>query len=45
VKFASHKEEKKALAPLLAKVTGSFLVMRVGNVAVLYRKRAPAPPP
>jgi RNA-binding protein len=37
IKFAVFKEDKKALAPLLAEKTGSCLVMRVGNVAVLYR--------
>jgi RNA-binding protein len=39
VKFAEFKEEKKTLAPLLAEKTASHLVMRVGNVAVLYRKK------
>ena len=39
VKFADFKEEKKTLAPLLAEKTASHLVMRVGNVAVLYRKK------
>jgi len=39
VKFAEFKEEKKALAPELAQKTGSRLIMRVGNVAVLYRKQ------
>lgn len=37
VKFSDHKEEKKQLAPQLAEKTGSELIMRVGNVAVLYR--------
>jgi RNA-binding protein len=40
VKFAQFKEDKKELAPQLAERTGSHLVMRVGNVAVLYRRRA-----
>jgi RNA-binding protein len=40
IKFAEFKEEKKTLAPLLAEKTSSELVMRVGNVAVLYRKKA-----
>ena len=38
VKFAQHKEEKKALAPELADKTGSQLIQRVGNVAVIYRQ-------
>lgn len=37
VKFCRFKEEKKALSPQLAEKSGSFLVTRVGNVAVLYR--------
>jgi RNA-binding protein len=39
VKFADFKEEKKTLAPLLAEKTSSQLIMRVGNVAVLYREK------
>lgn len=39
VKFSDFKEQKKELAPQLAEKTGSELVMRVGNVAVLYRER------
>jgi RNA-binding protein len=39
VKFADLKEQKKELAPQLAEKTGSHLVMRVGNVAVLYRPK------
>jgi RNA-binding protein len=39
VKFADLKEQKKELAPQLAEKTGSQLVMRVGNVVVLYRPR------
>lgn len=42
VKFADLKEQKKELAPQLAERTSSHLVMRVGNVAVLYR---PSPKP
>jgi RNA-binding protein YhbY len=30
-------EQKKELAPKLAELTGSHLIMRVGNVVVLYR--------
>lgn len=48
VKFDSFKEQKKELAPQLAEKTGSELIMRVGNVAVLYRaklveEKSPAP--
>lgn len=44
VKFVEFKEEKKTLAPVLAEKTGSHLVMRVGNVAVLCRPgRSEAP--
>jgi len=39
VKFSDFKEQKKDLAPQLATRTSSELVMRVGNVAVLYRPR------
>jgi len=39
VKFDEHKEEKKTLAPVLAEKTSSHLVMQVGNVVVLYRKK------
>ncbi len=42
VKFEEFKAEKKELAPELAKKTGSHLVTRVGNVAVLYRPRPQA---
>ena len=44
VKFADHKEEKKTLAPQLADQSGSHLIMRVGNVAVLYRPKPEAEP-
>lgn len=40
VKFADLKEQKKELAPQLAEKTGSHLIMRVGNVVVLYRPKA-----
>ena len=40
VKFDEFKEQKKELAPQLAEKTGSHLIMRVGNVAVLYRPKA-----
>jgi RNA-binding protein len=40
VKFDEFKEQKKELAPQLAEKSGSRLIMRVGNVAVLYRAKA-----
>lgn len=43
VKFDYFKEQKKDLAPQLAEKTRSHLVMRVGNVVLLYRKRPDAP--
>jgi RNA-binding protein len=39
VKFDYLKEEKKELAPQLAEKTASYLVTRVGNVAVLFRPK------
>ena len=39
VKFDDFKEQKKELAPQLAEKTGSHLIARVGNVAVLYRQK------
>jgi RNA-binding protein len=44
VKFVEFKEEKKTLAPELAEKTASQLIMRVGNVAVLYRRKPDQPP-
>jgi RNA-binding protein len=41
VKFVEFKEEKHTLAPELAGKTCSHLIMRVGNVAVLYRAKPP----
>jgi RNA-binding protein len=43
IKFAEFKEQKKELAPQLAEKTSSHLIMRVGNVVVLYRPRPAAP--
>ena len=43
VKFDEFKDQKKELAPQLAEKTGSRLILRVGNVAVLYRPKAAAP--
>ncbi|HWY78576.1 MAG TPA: YhbY family RNA-binding protein [Verrucomicrobiae bacterium] len=39
VKFVEFKEEKKTLSVELADKTGSRLIMRVGNVAVLWRRK------
>ena len=39
VKFDQFKEQKKELAPQLAEKSGSHLVIRVGNVVVLYRPK------
>jgi RNA-binding protein len=39
VKFGQFKEEKKELSPKLADLTGSHLITRVGNVAVLFRPK------
>lgn len=44
VKFSDFKEQKKELAPQLAERTGSRLILRVGNVAVLHRAKAAAGP-
>ncbi len=40
VKFSDFKDQKKTLSPQLAERTNSRLIMRVGNVAVLYRPNA-----
>ena len=45
VKFDEFKEQKKELAPQLAEKSGSHLILRVGNVAVLYRPKPEAEPP
>src|SRR3954465_11883280 len=39
VKFEHFKDQKKELAPELAIKSGSHLVARVGNVAVLFRPK------
>ena len=39
VRFSDFKEEKKTLTPVLAEKSGSEVVMRVGNVAVFFRRR------
>jgi RNA-binding protein len=43
VKFDDFKEQKKELAPQLAEKSGSHLITRVGNVAVLFRPKPAAP--
>ena len=40
IKFDEFKEEKKILARDLATKTGSHLITVLGNVAVLYRRKA-----
>ena len=42
IRFTDFKEEKKTLAPQIAEKTGSELIARVGNVAVLFRARVTA---
>jgi len=39
VKFGEFKDEKKQLTPLLVEKTSAHLIMRVGNVAVLFRPK------
>lgn len=39
VRFSDFKEEKKTLTPEIAAKSGSEVVMRVGNVAVFFRRR------
>jgi len=39
VKFDEFKEQRKELAPLLAEKTSSHLIMQVGHVAVLFRRK------
>jgi RNA-binding protein len=43
VKFDDFKDQKKELAPQLAEKSGSHLVTRVGNVAVLFRSKPEEP--
>jgi RNA-binding protein len=45
VKFDDFKEEKKVLTPQLVERSRSQLILRVGNVVVLYRQTPPSPPP
>lgn len=39
VRFDEFKEQKKELSPQIAERTGSRLIMRVGHVAVFYRRQ------
>ena len=39
VKFDEFKEQKKQLTPVLAEKTGAQIVMKVGNVVVLFRRK------
>ena len=40
IRLTEFKEERKSLAPELAAKSGSHLVTLIGNVVVLYRRRA-----
>lgn len=42
VRFDAFKDQKKVLAPEIARQTGSHLIQRVGHVAVFHRSRPPA---
>ncbi len=42
MKFIAFKEQKKSIVPQIVEQTGSELIMRVGNVAVLYREKPAA---
>jgi len=44
VKFDEFKEQKKELAPVLAEKTQAQIIMRVGNVLVLFRRKAEPDP-
>lgn len=39
IKFEDLKDQKKELVPQIAARTGAQLIQRVGNVAVLFRRR------
>ena len=43
VKFGEFREQKKELGPKLAESVSAHLVMAVGHVVVLFRRK-PAPP-
>ena len=40
VKFEEFKDQKKELSPVLARRAGAQIIMRVGNVVVLFRRKA-----
>ena len=44
VKFDEFKDQKKELAPTLAARARAQIIMRVGNVVVLFRRKAKAGP-
>src|SRR5687768_9320111 len=44
VKFDEFKDQKKELAPALAARTRAQIITRVGNVVVLFRRKAQAAP-
>src|SRR4051812_49120814 len=39
IKFSDFKEQKKQLVPEIGRRTNSELIMRVGNVAVYFRRK------
>lgn len=43
VKFDDFKDQKKELVPLMVTRSGAQLIQRVGNVAVLFRRRHKSP--
>src|SRR5688572_22042632 len=45
VKFDEFKDQKKELTPALAASARAQIIMRVGNVVVLFRRKAEADPP
>lgn len=44
VRFEEFKDRKRELVPELVSRSGAQLVQRVGNVAVLFRRRSPPTP-
>ena len=40
IRFEEFKDQKKTLSPQIADRSASHIVMRVGNVLVLYRQRS-----
>ena len=44
VKFDEFKEQKKELVPVLAARARAQIIMRVGNVVVLFRRKAESTP-